>query len=43
MRIVIFSNVRLIPVSQAISEAISKWKLVILFVVAGTLGLLVIF
>ncbi len=41
MRIVIFSNVRLVPVSQAISGAISKWNLVIIFVVAGIPVLLV--
>ena len=41
MSIVIFSNVGLVPVSQAISGAISKWNLTLLFVAAGTLVLLV--
>lgn len=41
MSIVMFSNVGLVPVSQAISGAISKWSLTFLFASAGVLVLLV--
>lgn len=41
MSIVVFSNVGLAPISQAISGAVIKWDLTILFVSAGTLVLLV--
>lgn len=40
MSILIFANTGLIPVSQAISGAISKWNITLLFVIAG--GLIVI-
>lgn len=35
-----FSNTGFAPVSQAIAGAVSKWDLTLLFVVAGTLLLL---
>jgi MFS family permease len=41
MSILMFSNTGLVPVSQAISGAISKWNLTVLFVGAGVLVLLV--
>ena len=41
MSIVMFSNVGLVPVSQAISGAVSKWSLTVLFASAGALVLLV--
>ena len=41
MSILMFSNTGLVPVSQAISGAVSKWDLNLLFVFAGTLVLLV--
>jgi MFS family permease len=41
MSILIFSNTGLVPVSQAISGAISKWDLNLLFASAGALVLLV--
>ena len=41
MSILMFSNTGLVPVSQAISGAVGKWDLNILFVSAGTLVLLV--
>jgi hypothetical protein len=36
-----FSSIGLIPVSQAISGAVSKWNLTFLFASAGTLVFLV--
>jgi MFS family permease len=41
MSILIFSNTGLVPVSQAISGAVSKWDLKLLFTSAGALVLLV--
>jgi MFS family permease len=41
MSILMFSGTGLVPVSQAISGAVSKWDLNVLFVSAGTLVLLV--
>ena len=41
MSILIFSNTGLVPVSQAISGAVSKWDLNLLFTSAGALVLLV--
>jgi MFS family permease len=41
MSILMLSNTGLVPISQAISGAVSKWSLTILFVGAGTLILLV--
>jgi MFS family permease len=41
MSILMFSSTGLVPVSQAISGAVSKWDLNVLFVSAGTLVLLV--
>jgi len=41
MSIMILSNTGLVPVSQAISGAVSKWSLTMLFVSAGVLILLV--
>lgn len=41
MSILIFANTGLVPVSQAISGAISKWDLNLMFVSAGALVLLV--
>jgi hypothetical protein len=41
MSLLIFSSTGLVPVSQAISGAVSKWDLNVLFVSAGTLILLV--
>ena len=41
MSIFMFSNVGLIPVSEAISGAVSKWNLTLLFALAGVLQLLV--
>jgi MFS family permease len=43
MSIVMFSNLGLAPISQAISGAVIKWDLTILFVGAGTLVLVVMF
>ncbi len=43
MSIFMFSNVGLVPVSQAISGAVSKWDVSILFAAAGTLVLLITF
>lgn len=41
MGLLMFSNTGLVPVSQAISGAVSKWDLTLLFVSAGMLVLLV--
>jgi hypothetical protein len=41
MSLLMFSNTGLVPVSQAISGAVSKWDLNLLFVFAGALVLLV--
>jgi hypothetical protein len=41
MSILMFSNTGLMPASQAISGAVSKWDFNILFASAGTLVLLV--
>jgi hypothetical protein len=41
MSLLMFSNTGLVPVSQAISGAVSKWNLDLLFVLAGALVLLV--
>jgi Major Facilitator Superfamily len=41
MSLLIFSNTGLVPVSQAISGAVSKWDLTLLFAAAGVLVLLV--
>jgi hypothetical protein len=41
MSILMFSNTGLVPVSQAISGAVIKWNLNLLFVAAGVLVLLV--
>jgi hypothetical protein len=41
MSILIFSNTGLVPVSQAISGAVSKWDLNLMFAFAGALVLLV--
>ena len=41
MSLLMFSSTGLVPVSQAISGAVSKWDLNVLFVSAGTLVLLV--
>jgi len=41
MSILMFSNSGLVPVSQAISGAVSKWDLTLLFAAAGALVLLV--
>jgi MFS family permease len=43
MSLLMFSSTGLIPVSQAISGAVSKWSLDVLFVTAGTLALLITF
>jgi hypothetical protein len=43
MSLLVFSSNGLWPVSQAISGALSKWDLNLLFVFAGTLVLLVTF
>jgi hypothetical protein len=41
MSIMILSNTGLVPISQAISGAVSKWSLTMLFAGAGVLILLV--
>ena len=41
MGLLMFSNSGLIPISQAISGAVSKWNLTLLFSAAGALVLLV--
>jgi MFS family permease len=41
MSILIFSNTGLVPVSQAISGAVSKWDLNLLFISAGSLVVLI--
>jgi hypothetical protein len=41
MSILMFSNTGLVPVSQALSGAVSKWDLTFLFASAGSLVLLV--
>jgi hypothetical protein len=41
MGLLMFSNTGLVPISQAISGAVSKWNLTLLFVISGTLVLLV--
>jgi MFS family permease len=41
MSILMFSNTGLIPISQAISGALSKWDLTLLFATAGALVILV--
>jgi hypothetical protein len=41
MSILMFSNTGLVPVSQAISGAVSKWDLNLLFISSGALVLLV--
>jgi MFS family permease len=41
MSILMFSNTGLVPISQAISGAVSKWNLDVLFISAGILVLLV--
>lgn len=43
MSLLMFSSTGLIPVSQAISGAVSKWSLDVLLITAGTLALLVTF
>jgi MFS family permease len=43
MGLLMFSNTGLVPVSQAISGAVSKWNLPLLFTFAGALVLLVTF
>jgi hypothetical protein len=43
MSLLMFSSIGLLPVSQAISGAVSKWSLDVLVVTAGTLALLVTF
>jgi MFS family permease len=42
MSILMFAGVGLVPISQAISGAVSKWDLTLLFIAAGALVLLVI-
>jgi hypothetical protein len=41
MSILVFASAGLVPVSQAISGAVSKWDLDLMFVLAGGLALLV--